>query len=269
MNKSRSILLTYHDVYSRQVSPKIPRSASIYHVSEHTFLEHIEIIKSSDIQVTSISKIIPAYGETDSLGFTFDDGWAGIYHFILPLFKKLGWSATIFITRDFVDKPGFLSKSQVIELSNAGFEIGIHGTTHRMLSTCKPDDIRWELSTCKDFLERLTDQQVVYASLPGGDESPSITSIARQLGLQAVFTSRPGFNLSSTSPFAQKRIFVRASTTCDDIQRYCRYFVNRDILRWFIFQIPHKILGGKKYVYLRRWLLNETKEDGKNRIFDP
>ena len=262
----KSIFLIYHDVYD-QMNQNIPRSANIYHVHQGMFLEHINVVKESGIKVTKVGNVMSNFvGE--SLGFTFDDGWAGLYHYVWPVFKELGWTATVFITQNFVDKPGFLTRSQIVELSNAGFEIGIHGTTHRLLSSCNREEILWELATCKDFLEELTGKPIIYASLPGGDETIHLSSIAHQIGLQAMATSRPGFNFPSTDPYQLRRVPVREDTTRFDVQRYSRFSVTREMLRWFFFQIPHRLLGGRQYALVRRAVLGERKNN-KSEIFMP
>ncbi len=266
METGKSIFLIYHDVYDR-VNQNIPRSAKTYHVHQGTFLEHVNAVKESGIKVTKVGDVMSNFvGE--SLVFTFDDGWVGLHHYVLPLFGELGWTATVFITRNFIDKPGFLTKSQLVELFKMGFELGIHGTTHRLLSACNREEVYWELATCKDFLEELTNTAAVYASIPGGDVAIHVFPVARQIGLQAVATSNPGFNLPSTDPYQLRRVSVRENTTHFDIQRYSQFSTIRETLRWFFFQIPRRLLGGRQYALLRRAILGERKGD-KHEIFTP
>ena len=268
MEENKNLVLIYHDVFDQQLDASIPHSAAMYHISKDQFKEHIYIVRHSAIEVISIEKYLNGKGNSSSMIFTFDDGWAGVYNTAYPLFNILGWSVALFITSDFIGRPGFLSEQQLIELSNAGFELGVHGTTHRMLSGCTTDEIYWELSTCKKYLEDLTGKNIKYGSLPGGDETPEIISIASQVGLQALFTSKPGINTGFTSPYALQRVCVRSSTSSGDMERYCKFSIKQEIFRSAVLQLPHRLLGGKNYALFRRWLLRE-KQGSASELFTP
>jgi peptidoglycan/xylan/chitin deacetylase (PgdA/CDA1 family) len=262
-----SVWLMYHDVFKTRPDPGLPISATMYHVSQEVFCRHLDEVQKSGKPVTKVSDLLSG-SSADSVVFTFDDGWAGVYESVLPLFKARGWNAIIFVTRDFIDRKGFLTREQIMELSQSGFEIGVHGTTHRMLSACKDDMIFWELATCKEFIEKLINQPAVYASLPGGDETPRLVAIAKEIGLKAVCTSRPGINHSMSSTYALKRIAINKNTSSKDIQRYCRFSFRPEKLHWLAFQVPRQLLGSKNYVLLRRVLLGENQRS-ENEIFNP
>jgi peptidoglycan/xylan/chitin deacetylase (PgdA/CDA1 family) len=175
------------------------------------------------------------------------------------MLQEFGFKATFFITQDFVGRQGFCDQSLILKAASAGMEIGTHGRTHRMLSSCSREEIIWEFSTCKEFLESLLQQQIVSASMPGGDWNEEIASCAKEVGLETLCTSKPGVNNLDVSLFNLSRVAIRAGTTASDIQRYCSYNIQKELLRWAILQLPRLALGMKRYSLLRRMLLGEKK----------
>ncbi|MBE7548652.1 MAG: polysaccharide deacetylase family protein [Planctomycetia bacterium] len=257
----KSVWLMYHDVYREEPLQGIPRSASMYHVSEKIFKQHLSVIIASGRKVITITEFLKGNFE-DSVVLTFDDGWRGSFEIAMPLLQKFGLKATFFITKDFVGRKGFCDRENILRAVSAGMEIGLHGTTHRMLASCSREEILWEFYTCKQFLESLLGQKIDSASLPGGDLNRIIIACTKEAGLKSLCASRPGINKIGTSLFNLKRVAIRESTSASEVQRYCNYNINKELIRWALFQVPYLLMGKKNYAYLRRWLLGERRGEG-------
>lgn len=259
---TKSLWLTYHDVYQGTPLPGVPRYAARYHVSQQTFIEHLSILLRLGRRFMTASEFLHDQ-TTDSVVLTFDDGWRGAFAMALPVLQDLGVHATFFITRDFVRRQGFCDPALIRRAAKAGMEIGLHGTTHRMLSACTPVEVMWEFTACKAFLESLIEQPVEAASLPGGDWSPTIKACAKQAGLTSLSTIRPGLNDASTSPFHLRRVTIQDTTSARDIERYGRYQITPEWLRWAALQVPCRLLGKRTYSRVRQWLLDaqHSRED--------
>ncbi len=262
-----SVWLMYHDVHEVAPRPGVPRSAAMYHVNRASFAGHLAAIKASGRRVLTVAGFLRRPDE-DSVVITFDDGWRGAFDVALPLLANEGWRATFFVTRDFIGRRGFCDGETLAAAARAGMEIGVHGTTHRMLSACTRDEILAEFASCKSHLEGLLAQPVSFASLPGGDVNRSIVAGARQAGLRCLCTSRPGLNHEGTSRFGLRRIAIKASTSDADVARYCRHELGREIARWGLLQIPRSLLRGKNYSRLRRRFLGE-REHQSHQVFEP
>lgn len=263
----KSVWLMYHDVYDTSPDPALPRSATMYHVSKATLREHFAAVRNSGRTVASVGQYLEGRGG-DSVVITFDDGWQGSVDFGLSALKEFGWTAALFVTRDFIGKRGFVTDSTIREAADAGMEIGVHGTTHRMLSGCTREEVVSEFRICREHLESVVGRSVTLASLPGGDMSDTIVECAREAGLRSVCTSRPGINRKGTSPFHLRRIGIKDTTTGTEVARYCRYQLRPEVLRWAAFQIPRAVLGMKNYSKLRRRLLGE-RENNNQEVFRP
>lgn len=254
----RSSWFMYHDVYLREPVSGAPLSATTYHVSKDIFSAHLSLIRDSGHRVIPISEFVKG-NTTDSIVITFDDGWQGAFDIALPMIHRAGWKAAFFVTRDFVGRRGFCTRQMILDAASAGMEIGVHGTTHRMLSGCSRKEILEELSACKDFLESLLGTGVQCASVPGGDVNRLIVSCAKGTGLKCLCTSRVGVNTQNTSYFRLKRLGVRRTTRSSDISRHCHYRIQREQLRWGLYEIPRRLMGMGNYARLSRWLLDSRK----------
>lgn len=266
----RSLWLMYHDVCSASQAAAlgVPRSAAVYHVAGDRFAAHLDVIAASGLQVTSVGGFLGGRCTRDSIALTFDDGWAGAFRVAVPLLAARGWSATFFVTLNFLGRPGFADPAMLQDAANAGMEIGVHGVTHRMLSSCSPDEALEEFRVCRDRLEALLGRPVHHASLPGGDLTTTTVRSAQQAGIQSLSTSQPGVNTDRTSPFDLRRLAMRESTTPEDMARYCAFDLTPERTRWLLYQMPRRVLGMKRYSHLRRLVMNR-KQHGSREMFEP
>lgn len=263
----KSVWLMYHDVYDTSPDRALPRSATMYHVSRTALRQHFTAVRNSGRTVATVGEYLSGLNR-DSVVITFDDGWKGSFEWGISTLKEFGWKAAFFVTRDFIGKKGFGADSTIRMAADQGMEIGVHGTTHRMLSGCTREEIVSEFRICREHLESVVGQPVRLASLPGGDMNDTIVECARQAGLTSVCTSRPGINRKGTSPFHLRRIGIKDSTGEVEIARYCRYQLQPEVMRWAAFQVPRTLLGMKNYSRLRRMLLGE-KENNNQEVFRP
>ncbi|AZR72650.1 hypothetical protein BBF96_04145 [Anoxybacter fermentans] len=63
----------------------------------------------------------------------FDDSYTGVYKNAFPLLESYGYKGTIFVPTNFIDRPNHMSLEQLIELKEAGWEIGSHSRSHQDL----------------------------------------------------------------------------------------------------------------------------------------
>jgi peptidoglycan/xylan/chitin deacetylase (PgdA/CDA1 family) len=257
----------YHDVYT-QLDSEVPQSASLYQVSNRCFKEQLRIIRNAGISVVRAQEALrPRPGQ--AIVLTFDDGWAGTFRNALPLLAEFAFGAVVFVTRDFVGRKGFCDDSMLRAAGQAGVEIGVHGTTHRMLSSCSEEEILAEFRDCRDFLEQTLSKPVHLASLPGGDINGKIIAGARKAGLECLCTSRPGINDNQTPAFRLRRIAIRASTNAKSFERFCHLAVWPEVFRWSLLETPRLLLGMKNYSRLRRAVLDVRSQGPKRELFRP
>lgn len=264
----RSVWLMYHNVWASAPDPDVPRSASMYHISLALFAKQLRAIRLSGCPAITVGEFLKSPREDRTVVITFDDGWMGAFKTAIPLLREEGMPATFFITRDFVGKKWFCDREMILSAARAGMEIGIHGTSHRMLSGCTPQEILAEIQKCKWYLESLLGRAVEVMSLPGGDVNSRIISCAQEAGVCCICNSTPGVNRHDTSRFHLNRLAIRDNTTEATVARFCRFRVMPELARWALLRTPKKILGMRNYALLRRAILGE-RQTAANQIFRP
>jgi len=90
-------------------------------------------------------------------------------------------------------------------LSNKGFEIGGHTSSHRTLTKLKLSDIRREITTCKTALEQITGKAVSVFCYPNGRYTQEIIAEVKHAGYCGARTTRM---LSCTPDFASFKMPV-------------------------------------------------------------
>ena len=158
---------------------------------------------------------------------TCDDGFASNFLYALPVWKKFGMRATIFVTPDkesenfkkyaALDSP--LTHEQMRELSGCGISIESHGMTHRYLTELDSEVVKWELEESKRVLEGIVGKPVQFLAVPSGAYNRTVRQLAKEAGYKAVFCMPKGSNNASTDRYALRRVVVGREFTLEDFRR--------------------------------------------------
>ena len=198
-----------------------------YVVTEQTFRDQLAAIERNGWAGWSVSESLRLMsGANDEakhgVCLTFDDGCATDLLSAAPLLGEKGFGATFYVTVDHLGRRGYLTKDQLRELSDQGFEIGSHSLTHRYLNDLGAGEIKTELSESKQQLEEITGRPVAHFSCPGGRVNSLIDRIARETGYTSVATSRIGTNGAGTHRFSLKRIAVKRGMPIEEFENLAR-----------------------------------------------
>ncbi|MEU9039681.1 polysaccharide deacetylase family protein [Streptomyces sp. NPDC048352] len=136
------------------------------------------------------------------VGLTFDDGYTDFLTRALPLLRRHGCTATLFVLpgRLGVDnvwdplgprKP-LLTAEQIREAAAEGAEIGSHGLLHQDLTTAPGDVLQQELRGSRDLLRELTGTLPEGFCYPYGHLDARVTDAARAAGYDYACAIAPG-----------------------------------------------------------------------------
>lgn len=115
------------------------------------------------------------------LVLTFDDGSEDVYNIIYPYLKEKSIPFTIFVTYNFLDCDGCLSKAQLIELSKDPLvTIGGHCLNHTALASLSEEEQRKEICASKTCLESLIGIPIKYIAYPYGQYNKTTLNILRK-----------------------------------------------------------------------------------------
>ena len=230
-----------------------------YVVSESVFREHLARLQASGFQGVSVSQAL-AWSDDDkrSIAITFDDGCETDLLIAAPLLKAANFNATFYTIAGRIGARGYLSRTQLRELSESGFEIGCHSMTHSYLDDLSDNELRVEIAEARDRLEQITGKRVAHFSCPGGRFSRAVARIAREAGYASVATSRIGVNTRATDSFALSRIAVLRGIGAGEFDRICRAegFAARRA-RTGLLNAAKVILGNSIYERVRSSVLDQ------------
>lgn len=177
------LTLMYHDAYvlDKLESGFNTTSACVYKIKSDAFSSQIEMIDRY-IRRNALAK--------DAVRFTFDDGGVSSYTIFAPILEKYGYKGYFFIATQFIGVEGFLSETQIRELSERGHIIGGHSETHRQrMNDLSFSEIFLDWKECSDRLEHILGYRITCCSLPCGYSSTNILMALKRLGYTDVYTS--------------------------------------------------------------------------------
>jgi peptidoglycan/xylan/chitin deacetylase (PgdA/CDA1 family) len=210
--RDRWVALMYHELGApgRALAEADPGYA-VYCVGRDAFEAQMDALRTGGLCGASLGEA-RARGDARVVALTFDDGCETDWLEAAPLLRERGFGATFFVVAGFLGRRGYLTASQLRELAGAGFEIGSHSLTHRMLATLPSGEMEAELVVSREKLEDAAGVTVAHFSCPHGRWSPALAVAAARAGYRTVSTSQVGLNTPTTPATALRRVAVRRGT---------------------------------------------------------
>jgi hypothetical protein len=175
------VYLLFHDVYADD-----PRESGFCSPAADRYKL---TVRQFERELSALAEARPR-----SLPFTltFDDGGQSFYSIVADRIEALGMRAHCFVTTDYIDHAGFLTRAQIRELHQRGHGIGSHSASHpSRMHACPPGVILDEWRTSIARLEDITGARIDTASVPGGFYNRTVGEAAATAGVTTLFTSEP------------------------------------------------------------------------------
>jgi peptidoglycan/xylan/chitin deacetylase (PgdA/CDA1 family) len=196
-------ILTYHN---------LDETGSPVSVAPATFRSHLARLRAAGCTVLPLSEALaraglgpgpagPGAGER-VVALTFDDGYAAVHRYALPVLATYGWRATVFPVSDYLgrdnrwpDQPAFvppdrlLSWAELRELASAGWEVGAHTRTHPDLTGLDAGAVAAEVLGGKAVLEDRLGLAVRTFAYPYGRHDPRVRAVVSAAFAAACTTS--------------------------------------------------------------------------------
>ncbi|MEM0897090.1 MAG: polysaccharide deacetylase family protein [Verrucomicrobiota bacterium] len=171
-------------------------------IRETKFRDQMQALKDSGIPVISMADYLAwRAGERNvperCVVITADDGWREFHTYALPILKEHGFPFTMYIYTNFLDNGGrTLSHQQVVDMIEAGGEIGCHSVSHELMTKRRsfPSDeaydewLRDELQTSRKILEERFNVPIRTFAYPFGGYNERVVELAREAGFEAAVT---------------------------------------------------------------------------------
>lgn len=213
LNQVRAVpILTYHNLSKTE--------SNVMTVTEKNFDEQMAFIKNKGYRALTLDELndfvqLKAPLPDKAVVITFDDGWRSTYEIGLPILKKHGLRATLFIYTDFVGQTDkALTWDMVAELQANGVDIQCHSKSHRDLTKMNDNEqfdgyfnaLVAEMTVPSQMVQEKLKRRCDYLAYPYGATNRLVSSMAEKHGYKLAFTVNRG-----SAPFYQDRFRIDRS----------------------------------------------------------
>jgi len=158
--------------------------------------------------------------DAGEIAITFDDGNASDAEIAAPELASRGLNATFFVLAGKLDRAGYLSTQQLLDLAGQGFGIGSHGMDHVAWPTLRKAQLHNEVADSRRKLEQVLGRPITSAALPFGRYNRVVLSAAKRAGYQALYSSDGAPRMSASFPIP--RFSVTADTQDERLHNLAR-----------------------------------------------
>lgn len=175
---------------------------------------------------------------------TFDDGYESIYNEVYPIMENYGMTGVIFALGDKeikyslwdfpnIEPQPLLKEQQLIELHEAGFEIGSHSLTHPDLTTLSREKAWDEISRSRMLLEILLGAPVSSFAYTYGKSNPLIKELVKEAGYKIACATYSGPPIINKDHFEIRRILISGNQSLTNYAiKLVPTYIYIEWLRW-------------------------------------
>jgi peptidoglycan/xylan/chitin deacetylase (PgdA/CDA1 family) len=201
-NLAVNTVLAYHEI--------MPDSTYSYCVPCHALQQQLGLVQIHNSKRENNSPV----------HVTFDDGELSQHLYALPLLAQYDISATFFVTPGLIGSDTkFLSWNRLKEMQDAGHSIQSHSWSHKFLTLCEGEELRFELRVSKEALEDRLGQPVIALAAPGGRWNRRVVEACAAAGYRRLYVSDPWITKEMSGVHVLGRFMVRRTTTLPDLSR--------------------------------------------------
>lgn len=217
-------ILVYHH-FSNDHSDKLT-------VKTENFYEQMLYLKENGYTVIGLDQLLDFMEfkiplPEKSIVITIDDGWLSTYEIAYPILKKFGFSATLFVYTDFIERDQAMNWSQLREMTENGFDVQSHTHSYQSLTMIRENEsfknyfdfLVQEIEESKMAIGRHLNIDCRYLAYPYGETNPLVVSLVKKLGYRAAFTINRGSTPFFENPFNIGRSIIYGDFDMNEFEK--------------------------------------------------
>lgn len=193
-NKKEVVIFAYH----RFGNSKYPST----NISLENFEKHLSYLKKNNFKILTFGEAVD-YINNSEIGYlekvaciTIDDGYKTFRSNAMPLLKKYGFKATLFINSESVGGGSYMDWKELKEVYGQGIEIGNHSHSHAyFLNKAKKERIEFFKKDIQKCQEEINSKLGFYPDIfayPYGEFDLEMKDALRELGFKAAAAQNSG-----------------------------------------------------------------------------
>lgn len=195
-------------------------------VTPENLRAHLQMLRAEGYESISLEQLVLALQVGQPLPsrpviITFDDGYRDNYTEAFRILREEGMTGTFFVITKMLDqeRPEYLSWDMVIEMHQAGMEIGSHSYEHVDLAGRSEDYLVYQLLGSREAIEERIGEPVRFFSYPSGNYDALTMRMLHETQYWAAVSVTQGATQRSDALYELERIRVRGA---DDAARLSR-----------------------------------------------
>jgi len=197
------------------------------HVHPKRFKFQMRLLKLLGYRGVSMTELKPyLLGKKSGrvVGLTFDDGYKNNLTYALPILKKLGFSATLYIvsanigginnwdSSKGIPEKKIMNEKEIKDWIDYGMEIGSHTLSHIDLQKCSSETAFKEINQSKIDLENIFKTTITHFCYPYGNFNKKILCIVKKAGYVTATTTIRGRSSTNNAILELPRVSITHHT---------------------------------------------------------
>jgi len=209
-------ILMYH--YVSELPPNADRYRRDLTVSPENFKAQLQFLADAGYHAVTLSDLYLYLTQGYPLPekpivLTFDDGYRDAYEVVFPLLLDYGFTGTFFVlaTPPHFEWPGYMTWTQIKELSDAGMDIQAHGRDHVDLRGRSYDYLVYQILGIQEAIQQHTGRLPRFFCYPSGKRDADVVAVLKSAGYWGAVTTEWGQAQSREKLFEMPRLRVRGA----------------------------------------------------------
>ncbi len=216
-------VLMYHHVGELENSDALAKDLT---VSPQDFETQVQYFKNAGYNSVSLQQVYDAFENRTVLPaqpivFTFDDGYADVFAYAVPVLEKYGYTGSFAIATELLGRSTYANWDDVVTAHDLGMEIVSHTENHLDLTSkvYSEADLHREIFDSKSILEDKLGVTVDFFIYPYGKYNDQVMGMVKAAGYKMAFTTAYGQDLSKDNLLALPRVRVHGQDGLEKLKK--------------------------------------------------